>query len=507
MIDGVVDASTGKETSVNALKQDIQSRNNVINYLRSKGINNINDFSNPQNTTTVFNEVKQDINAIGEEKNSIVQLKNELENKLTKAEDNKLAMTVRKLKTQIKELDVKDKELDNKLEKLYTIDEYVSPIVQKQNPQEYEIQKREQQKISLQQQIDKVNNDIKFSNPYDSKRNDLFTKRNELMSNLEQLNSQDAQEQAQTQDLGTNTSEQVQTQPQAIEQAQIDNAQNQVQNDPNIVELEQEIAQARTENLKKQKKELVQKASKGEITPEEAQQLYNTHVELKASEQKPVVKENLTTEQQSLTPETQDQTNRIAEQQKQEYAKKQMQDNATTGTQGSMFNVEQFKDGQQPLIDTVTMQPNKDAIPETKETKPISKRSEFINSIKDEEFENKNLETIRGRFKNRYYSNTLKTEGNDIIRSERAFNEEILKPIRKNPEVVNDQTKVEALEERIQEILKNTPFGDNPEFFAPYYKKLYNAVGKASDYVNGKNEPKEESTKQQPTANDTQLIR
>lgn len=91
------------------------------------------------------------------------------------------------------------------------------------------------------------------------------------------------------------------------------------------------------------------------------------------------------------------------------------------------------------------------------------------------------LETIKGHYKNKYYTKTLPSLDNYITLSQREF-DGVINEIYKNPAIVNDTNALEKLDEKVDNIVSQVP----DELIEEYYNKYFNAVNSAAEYSKAK---------------------
>lgn len=111
-------------------------------------------------------------------------------------------------------------------------------------------------------------------------------------------------------------------------------------------------------------------------------------------------------------------------------------------------------------------------------------RSEYIKSIKALEFNKIDTREfyITNRFNGKYYKTRCVDDLTyDLVQSERKFNEEILKKIRKHPYDMMDDSITDKLEERIKEITDKLP--QETEIIMPYWEKFWDALDKCYSYI------------------------
>ena len=115
-----------------------------------------------------------------------------------------------------------------------------------------------------------------------------------------------------------------------------------------------------------------------------------------------------------------------------------------------------------------------------KEYKPLS---EYRKDILNQKFEKRNLDVVKGRFKNKNFTKSLNSLGNDITRAERDFNA-VINEIYNNTSIINDQNKLTELEERVNQIAEKLP--DDEDLRMPFYQNFWNAVNSAYEYNEAK---------------------
>lgn len=87
------------------------------------------------------------------------------------------------------------------------------------------------------------------------------------------------------------------------------------------------------------------------------------------------------------------------------------------------------------------------------------------------------LETVKNRYKNRYFTTVLPSMNNDLIMSERSF-DGLINQIYKNPSIVNEQSEIDKLENELDNIVEHLP----EELIQDYYNRFYRAISSASEY-------------------------
>lgn len=115
-----------------------------------------------------------------------------------------------------------------------------------------------------------------------------------------------------------------------------------------------------------------------------------------------------------------------------------------------------------------------------KKYKPLS---EYRKDILSQKFEKKKLDVVKGRYKNKNFTKSLKSLGNDITRAERDFNA-VINEIYNNTSIINDQNKLTELEERVNTLVDRLP--DDEDLRMPFYQNFWNAVNSAYEYNEAK---------------------
>lgn len=137
-------------------------------------------------------------------------------------------------------------------------------------------------------------------------------------------------------------------------------------------------------------------------------------------------------------------------------------------------------------VDEVVEQPIKQ-VEEVVENVPQQTEQPKVNlntlksNIRANKFEDKKIETIKHRYKNAYYTTIADPVNADFIKSEREFNN-IITEISKNPEKLNDSVYMADLENRVQQIVDKTPYGNEAEVATPYWEKFWKAVDEGYNY-------------------------
>lgn len=127
-------------------------------------------------------------------------------------------------------------------------------------------------------------------------------------------------------------------------------------------------------------------------------------------------------------------------------------------------------------------------------------------NIRANKFEQSNMKDYYsvGKGKKGYKSTLADPISRDIELSQREFNK-IITEISKNPEKINDDIYLNELENRIQKIIDNNPYGNEEEVARQYWEKYGKAVADAGDYNTFKiNKGKVNQTIEQP-AGETKL--
>ena len=104
-------------------------------------------------------------------------------------------------------------------------------------------------------------------------------------------------------------------------------------------------------------------------------------------------------------------------------------------------------------------------------------------NIRANKFEQGNLNNymVVGKGKKGYKSTIADPISYDIEKSQRDFNK-IITEISKNPEKINEAGYVDELENRVQQIIDRTPYGETEEVNMPYWKKFWKAVDDGNNY-------------------------
>lgn len=114
---------------------------------------------------------------------------------------------------------------------------------------------------------------------------------------------------------------------------------------------------------------------------------------------------------------------------------------------------------------------------------PKASLNTLKSNIRDNKFEQGNLKDymVVGKGKKGYKSNIADPISYDIENSQRDFNK-IITEISKNPEKLNDEAYFNELENRVQQIIDRTPYGETEEVAMPYWEKLWKAVDDGYNY-------------------------
>lgn len=104
-------------------------------------------------------------------------------------------------------------------------------------------------------------------------------------------------------------------------------------------------------------------------------------------------------------------------------------------------------------------------------------------NIRANKFEQGNLKDymVVGKGKKGYKSTIADPISYDIKKSQRDFNK-IITEISKNPEKLNEAGYLDELENRVQQIIDRTPYGETEEVAMPYWEKLWKAVDDGYNY-------------------------
>lgn len=104
-------------------------------------------------------------------------------------------------------------------------------------------------------------------------------------------------------------------------------------------------------------------------------------------------------------------------------------------------------------------------------------------NIRANKFEQGNLNDymVVGKGKKGYKSTIADPISYDIENSQRDFNK-IITEISKNPEKLNDKAYLDDLQNRVQQIIDRTPYGETEEVNMPYWKKFWKAVDDGYNY-------------------------
>ena len=117
-------------------------------------------------------------------------------------------------------------------------------------------------------------------------------------------------------------------------------------------------------------------------------------------------------------------------------------------------------------------------------------------NIRTNKFEQGNLKDymVVGKGKKGYKSTIADPISYDVENSQRDFNK-IITEISKNPEKLNEAGYLDELENRVQQIIDRTPYGETEEVAMPYWEKLWKAVDDGNNYnefkLNSGNKPQQ----------------
>lgn len=117
-------------------------------------------------------------------------------------------------------------------------------------------------------------------------------------------------------------------------------------------------------------------------------------------------------------------------------------------------------------------------------------------NIRANKFEQGNLKDymVVGKGKKGYKSTIADPISYDVENSQRDFNK-IITEISKNPEKLNEAGYLDELENRVQQIIDRTPYGETEEVAMPYWEKLWKAVDDGNNYnefkLNSGNKPQQ----------------
>lgn len=117
-------------------------------------------------------------------------------------------------------------------------------------------------------------------------------------------------------------------------------------------------------------------------------------------------------------------------------------------------------------------------------------------NIRANKFEQGNLKDymVVGKGKKGYKSTIADPISYDVENSQRDFNR-IITEISKNPEKLNEAGYLDELENRVQQIIDRTPYGETEEVAMPYWEKLWKAVDDGNNYnkfkLNSGNKPQQ----------------
>lgn len=116
-------------------------------------------------------------------------------------------------------------------------------------------------------------------------------------------------------------------------------------------------------------------------------------------------------------------------------------------------------------------------------TQPKVNLNTLKSNIRANKFEKGNLKDymVVNKGKKGYKSTIADPVSYDIENSQRDFNK-IITEISKNPEKLNEAGYLDELENRVQKIIDNTPYGNEEEVAMPYWEKLWKAVDEDYNY-------------------------
>lgn len=146
------------------------------------------------------------------------------------------------------------------------------------------------------------------------------------------------------------------------------------------------------------------------------------------------------------------------------------------------------------------VQPAQQVVEEVTEQPKINLNT-LKSNIKSNKFEQSNMKDYYAVVKGKkgYKSTLADPLSRDTELSQREFNK-IITEISKNPEKLNDSAYVNELENRVQKIIDNTPYGNEDEVAMPYWEKLWKAVDEGHNYNDFKvNRGKVKQPIEQPT--------
>lgn len=111
--------------------------------------------------------------------------------------------------------------------------------------------------------------------------------------------------------------------------------------------------------------------------------------------------------------------------------------------------------------------------------------------INTNKFEKGNLKDhmVTNKGKKGYYTSIADPASYNMELSQRDFNK-IITEISKNPAKINDEAYLNTLENRVQEIIDKTPYGNENEVAMPYWEKFWNAIEAGNRYNEFKATPK-----------------
>ena len=152
----------------------------------------------------------------------------------------------------------------------------------------------------------------------------------------------------------------------------------------------------------------------------------------------------------------------------------------------------------EPLGEEYIYRPQKiagESVPQQIEQPKINLNT-LKSNIRANKFEQGNLNDymVVGKGKKGYKSTIAEPISYDIENSQRDFNKIIIE-ISKNPEKLNEAGYLDELENRVQQIIDRTPYGETEEVAMPYWEKLWKAVDDGNNYnefkLNSGNKPQQ----------------
>ena len=123
-----------------------------------------------------------------------------------------------------------------------------------------------------------------------------------------------------------------------------------------------------------------------------------------------------------------------------------------------------------------------ESVPQQTE-QPKTNLNTLKSNIRANKFERGNLKDymVVNKGKKGYKSTIADPISYDIEKSQRDFNK-IITEISKNPEKLNDEAYLNDLQNRVQQIVDRTPYGETEEVAMPYWEKLWKAVDDGYNY-------------------------